>query len=91
MAKARRYSSPYLSDIAGGKVVVSCQRCGLERRYDSSAMLERIGDVSLPELRIMIARAEGCPRADNVYRDRCELGYDPECWNGTRPKPTDVP
>lgn len=91
MAKARRYSSPYLSDIAGGKVVVSCQRCGLERRYDAAAMIERAGDVSLPELRIMIARAEGCQRADNVYRDRCELAYSRECWDGAWPKPTAAP
>ncbi len=86
MAKARKYSSPYLSDIAGGKLAVSCQRCGMKRRYDVAAMIDRVGDVSLPELRLMIARAEGCLRTDNGYRDKCELAYDRECWDGTPPK-----
>ncbi|MFN7089466.1 MAG: hypothetical protein ACK4P4_02805 [Allorhizobium sp.] len=43
------------------KIVVACDRCGLSRRYDGNAMIDKLGpDVALPDLIGKIARAEGC-------------------------------
>lgn len=67
---------PRLSDYRGGKIAVVCGKCGLQRRYDGTSMLERIEDMPLPVLLIEIAKAEGCPLAGNKSEDRCMLGYD---------------
>ena len=67
---------PRLSDHRGGKIAVICSKCGLERRYDANAMLERIEDTPMPLLLIEIAKAEGCPRAGSKGDDRCMLRYD---------------
>ena len=55
---------------------VVCEKCGMARRYDANAMLERIGDRPMPLLLIDIAAAEGCPRAGSKSDDRCMLHYD---------------
>ena len=67
---------PRLSDHRGGKIAVTCEKCGLRRRYDANAMLERIGDRQMPLLLIEIAQAEGCLRAGSKGDDRCMLHYD---------------
>lgn len=67
---------PRLSDHRGGKIAVICEKCGLQRRYDANAMLERIGDRPMPILLIEVAQAEGCPRAGSKGEDRCMLHYD---------------
>ncbi|MCJ8521234.1 hypothetical protein ABID21_004309 [Pseudorhizobium tarimense] len=41
-------------------------------------MLQKTRDMSLPELRLKIAAAEGCPKTRNPYYDRCRLAYDVE-------------
>lgn len=72
----RPHGPPRLSDHRGGKIAVTCGKCGLERRYDANAMLARIGDRLMPELLIEIAAAEECPRAGSKGEDRCMLHYD---------------
>lgn len=72
----RRPQVPSLSDHRGGKIAVICEKCGMQRRYDANAMLDRIGDIRMPMLLIEIARAEGCPRAGSKTGDRCMLHYD---------------
>ena len=73
---SRPYTVPRLSDHKGGKIAVICSKCGLQRRYDANAMLERIDDRPMPLLLIEIAKAEGCPRAGSKGDDRCMLHYD---------------
>lgn len=72
----RLHGVPRLSDHRGGKIAVICEKCGLQRRYDANAMLERIGDRPMPILLIEVAQAEGCPRAGSKGEDRCMLHYD---------------
>lgn len=72
---------PRLSDFAGRKVIVQCKKCGLRKQYDATAMLRKIGDIRLPELRPKIAAAEGCEKVGNEYYDRCGLVYDIEAMN----------
>ena len=72
----RVHGVPKLSDHRGGKIAVICAKCGMERRYDANAMLERIEDMPMPMLLIEIAKAEGCPRAGSKGDDRCMLRYD---------------
>lgn len=72
----RPHGPPKLSDYRGGKIAVACRKCGLERRYDASAMYERVGDRLMPSLLIEIAQAEGCARAGSKGDDRCMLQYD---------------
>jgi hypothetical protein len=67
---------PKLSDHKSGKIAVVCKKCGMQRRYDADAMLERIGDQPMPLLLIEIAKAEGCPLAGSKGEDRCMLHYD---------------
>ena len=70
-----RYTSPHLSDYAGSKIAVACEKCGLQRRYDASALLQRTGDRALPDLLRIIAIGEKCGRVDNDWNDRCTLHY----------------
>ena len=74
----RRYTSPYLSDHAGGKVCIICPKCGMTRRYDACEMLKRVEDQPMPSLLPKIAKAEGCTRTENLYSDRCQLHFDLE-------------
>ena len=83
----REYTSPYLSDYAGGKVIVVCPTCGLKRQYDANALIKRIPDQPMPSLLAKIAKAEGCTRTENVYSDRCKLHYDIEGMKGSLSKP----
>jgi hypothetical protein len=80
-----RYTSPHLSDLAGGKVYVTCPVCGMTRRYDAYALLERAGNYALPDLLRVLAKAEGCNRVDNDWYDRCRLAYDIDQMYSGRP------
>lgn len=73
---SNRLTSPYISDYAGQKIAVICDKCGLSRRYDADALRERIGDHALPDLLKKIATAEGCPKVGNDYHDPCSIYYD---------------
>ena len=66
----------HLAEFAGGKVIVECKVCGMRRQYDASAMLDKIGDIRLPELRLKLAAAEGCSRTENRFYDRCGLRFN---------------
>ena len=60
------------------KITVACMRCGLTRRYDGNAMIEKLGpDVVLPDLVGRIAQAEGCSliKAPTPNGLRCGLRY----------------
>lgn len=60
------------------KISVTCDRCGMARRYDGNAMLAKVGsDFLLPELLTRIAIAEGCELnlAPTPNGKRCGLKY----------------
>jgi hypothetical protein len=69
----------WLSDYAGGKVVIECT-CGLRRRYDANKMIARIGDRDMPGLLLDLATAEGCEKKKNIEppasRRECQVVYD---------------
>jgi hypothetical protein len=85
----RKYSSPYLSDHLDGKIIVTCDLCGMRRRYDSRALLNRLDeDTAMPDLVIMLAQAEGCGRAVDRKTDKpCGLKYDLEAMAETTKEP----
>ncbi|WDZ80961.1 hypothetical protein PWG15_24730 (plasmid) [Ensifer adhaerens] len=56
------------------KVQIECE-CGLKKRYDAKALLDRIGDQSMPALLPRLARANGWTKTENQFRDRCKLHY----------------
>lgn len=58
----REFASPYLSDRAGTIIGITCAACGLSRQYEADGLLQRLGDICLPDLPQRIARAEGCTR-----------------------------
>jgi hypothetical protein len=35
------------------------------RRYDAKAMMQKVRDMNLPELRLRLAAAEGCSKVGN--------------------------
>lgn len=76
----RKYTSPYLSDYLGRKIVVNCTICGMRRQYDAGAVLARLAeDMAMPDLAIEIAKAEGCARAiDRKFDKPCGLRYNRE-------------
>ena len=74
--------APYLSEVTIEKVAVICEACGLQRRYDRRAVLERVGDLKMPELLNEIARREGCPRLDVRWGEQCGLVYHPDSRAG---------
>ena len=76
MRPRRAHGVPRLSDHRGGKIAVICGKCGMRKRYDASAMLQRIDDLPMPVLLIEIAKAEGCPFAGKKEGERCMLHYD---------------
>jgi hypothetical protein len=70
---SRKYTSPYLSDYWGKKLSVTCEKCGIKKRYDINALLEKAGDHCMPDLRHVMARALNCPNVENVYSDICQI------------------
>lgn len=68
-----------LSDYAGGKIAIICSCC-LSRLYDVKKMLERTGDLGMPELLDRLALAEGCVKSRQVQppknRRECGLRLD---------------
>ncbi len=74
----RKYTSPYLSDHLGGKIIVKCALCDMHRQYDTGAILSRLDDdMAMPDLVAHIAKAEGCTRAiDRKFDKPCGLRYD---------------
>lgn len=68
-----------LSDYADGKIAIACS-CGLSRVYDAKGMMERTGDLGMPELLDRLAVAEGCLKSRQVqppnHRPECGLRLD---------------
>jgi len=68
-----------LSDYAGGKIAITCS-CGLSRLYDVNRMMQRTGDLGMPELLDRLALAEGCAKSRQVqppkHRPECGLRLD---------------
>jgi hypothetical protein len=64
----------WLSEFYGEKIRVDCE-CGIRRIYDAKAMMDRIGDRSMPALLTDLAVANGCHRTANKFYDRCKLHY----------------
>jgi len=69
------YGSKRLADLTTEKVEVQCE-CGLTRRYDRRALIDRVGNADCPSLLRRLADAEGCKRANTVsLYEICQLGY----------------
>lgn len=67
-----------LSEYAGRKIHVECQRCEIRRRYDGNAMIARAGgDVVMPDLLNRIARGNGCTVNDAPTPNgiRCRMTF----------------
>ncbi len=69
-----RAGSWRLSEFVGEKIRIECE-CGVRKTYDAKAMLDRIGDRSMPGLLTELAIANGCNRTTNKFYDRCKLHY----------------
>lgn len=69
-----------LSDVTTDKLSITCE-CGLQRRYDVAELRARVGDTTLPELRLRLAKAEGCRRTEStdVYK-RCQVSFTGLQW-----------
>ena len=64
-----------LSDLARDALAVLCDRCGRRGRYSVAGLLERHGDIGLPDLLAVLAR--DCPkRIPNLFDDMCAARYD---------------
>ena len=60
------------------KISVTCDRCGMFKRYDGNQMLTKLGpDFVMPELLNKVAAAEGCKliNAPTPNGLRCGLRY----------------
>lgn len=67
-----------LSSYPAEKVVVTCTKCGLRKRYDKAAMLAAGGDRPLTILLEEIAKRGGCTKLGervDIY-DRCAAIYE---------------
>ena len=53
-----------LSRYPAGKIIVSCEKCGMRAKYDKAEMLAAGGDRALTLLLEKIARRKGCQRID---------------------------
>ena len=52
---------------------VMCEPCGRQGRYSVARLMEKYGDMKLPELRHVLAN---CPKAKTgSFRDRCRVVY----------------
>ena len=81
-----------LSSYPAEKVVVSCDKCGLRKRFDKTAMLKAGGDRPLGLLLDDIATRSNCPKRQasaDIY-NRCGIIYPelPELIKG-RPATSD--
>ena len=68
---------PMISSYPADKIVVSCDKCGLRKRFDKAAMLKTGGDRPLGLLLDDIAIRANCPKRNataNIY-DRCGIIY----------------
>ena len=70
-----------LSDFRTETLSIECEPCGRRGRYNVARLIERYGDMKLPELRLVLAA--DCPKAQSQsFRDRCKVRYgeDSRLW-----------
>lgn len=61
-----------LSDLSGPKLSIYCRYCDLRRRYDRQALINKVGNVKVPQLLEALAKAEGCSRhPPKSWSERC--------------------
>jgi hypothetical protein len=62
-----------LSDFRVPTMSIECEPCGRRGRYSVASLIERYGDMKLPELRHVLAN---CPKSGSfsVY-DQCKVVY----------------
>jgi hypothetical protein len=62
-----------LSDFRVPTLSIECAPCGRRGRYNVARLMEKYGDMKLPELRHMLAN---CPKAHaHSIHDRCRVKY----------------
>ena len=62
-----------LSDFRVPTLSIECEPCGRRGRYNVAKLIEKYGDIKLPELRHVLAN---CPKAKSFsIRDRCKVRY----------------
>jgi hypothetical protein len=73
LPKAVRDHAHTLSDFLVPTLSIECEPCGRRRRYNVAKLIEKYGDMKLPELRHVLAN---CPksRSFSVY-DQCKVVY----------------
>ena len=62
-----------LSDFRVPTLSIECEPCGRFGRYNIARLMEKYGDMKLPELRHVLTN---CPKAKSFsVRDQCEVRY----------------
>ena len=65
-----------LSDFRAPTLSIECEACGRRGRYSVARLIERYGDMKLPDLRHVLA---ACPKAQSQsIHDRCRVRYAPD-------------
>ncbi|WP_192183279.1 hypothetical protein [Mesorhizobium amorphae] len=65
-----------LSRYPADKVIVDCDKCGMQAKYDKLEMLEAGGDRALTYLLEAIARRKGCAKLDRFdIKNICGARY----------------
>jgi hypothetical protein len=63
-----------LSDFRVPTLSIECERCGRRGRYNVARLMEKYGDVKLPDL--LHTLAADCPKANTAsFRERCRVRY----------------
>jgi hypothetical protein len=62
-----------LSDFRTPTLSIECEPCGRRGRYNVARLIEKYGDMRLPELRHVLAN---CPKAKSFsVHDQCKVRY----------------
>jgi hypothetical protein len=62
-----------LSDFRVPTLSIECEPCGRRGRYNVARLIEKYGDMKLPELRHVLAN---CPKAKSFsIHDQCRVRY----------------
>ena len=76
----RKWTGRHISDIAGEKIYVACDRCRIIRQYDATEMLARL-DEDLPMTMVLdrLKVAYGCEvhtRSSAYFDEKCQLKFE---------------
>jgi hypothetical protein len=70
---AVRETAHPLSDFRVPTISIECEPCGKRGRYNVARLMEKYGDIKLPDLRHVLAN---CPKAQSLsIHDRCRVRY----------------